>query len=557
MKQIIKKNLNKIISFLQKEKIFPQFKIPKIKIEYQEERNHGDYSSNIAMVLSKIFKRNPQEIAKSIKENLELKIKNQKLFEKIEIAKPGFINFFLSKESLQKQVLKILKEGENFGKIKIERNKKINIEFCSANPTGPLHLGHGRVAFWGNTLANVLTRAGYKVSREYFINDYGRQILLLGKSIDVRFKEILGKKIKMSPELYQGDYIKEIAKEIIQKNKKKYLKLPEEERIKIFTEFGLKKILRETKELLTKIGIKYDIWFSEKKLFQRNLIKKTIQILKKKGMIYEKEKAIWFFSTKFGDDKDRVLIKADGEPTYFASDIAYHFDKNSRGYDLMINIFGADHWGYKTRLMAAVKTLGFEEKLKIIIGQFVRLIKKGQEIKMSKRGGTFITLEELINEIGLDATKFFFLNKTIDTHIDFDLDLAKETSEKNPVYYFQYGYARIESIFKKSKLKEQEIRFKAKLRDLRYLIHSSERELIKQLIRFPEIIEEVVYDYQVQRIPQYALGLITNFHRFYQDCQVISKDQNLTKARLALILATKLVIKNTAFLMDISTPKKM
>ncbi len=555
MKQIIKKIIKEAISSLQKEGVFPQFKIPEIKAEYQEEKTLGDYSANIAMILAKIVKKNPIETANLL--SSKLKVKSSRLFEKIEVAGRGFINFFLSKEYLQNQVDEILKQGNKFGQLKIGKNKKINLEFCSANPTGPLHLGHGRGALWGNTLANVLEKAGHKAIREYFINDYGKQILLLGKSIDVRYKEILGEEIEISPDLYQGEYIKEIAQEIIKQNKNRYLKQSDEERIKVFTEFGIKKILNEIKKILEKIGIKYNIWFSEKNLFKKNLVKKAIQILKKKGFIYEKEGAIWFNSIKFGDDKDRVLIKTDGEPTYFASDIAYHLDKNSRGYDLIINIWGADHWGYKARLMAAAKVLGFEQKLKIIVGQFVRLVEKKQEIKMSKRAGTFVTLEELINEIGLDAVKFFFLNKSIDTHIDFDLNLARERSEKNPVYYLQYGYARIHSVFAKSKIKIQKLKSQLKNQNLKLLNHPSEIWLIKQLIRFPEIIEDIARDYQVQKIPQYSLDLATAFHRFYQDCQVISENQDLTRARLMLILAVKIVIKNTTDLMGISTPERM
>ena len=445
-----------------------------------------------------------------------------------------------------------MKQKEKFGDLKIGKNQKINIEFVSANPTGPLHLGHGRGAFWGDILSNIFKKAGYKVTREYFINDYGKQILLLGKSINVRYLQLLGKNVEIGEDFYKGEYVKDIANGIIKKAGSKYLAAKEAKRIGIFAEIGLKKMLGEAKKLLGKIGVKYDIWFSEKYLYKKGLVKKAVGLLKKKGFTYEKEGALWFTSTEFGDDKDRVLIKVNGEPTYFASDVAYHINKISRKYDLIINGWGADHWGYKPRLMAAAKVLEFDNKLKIIVGQFVRLIEKGQEVKMSKRGGTFFALEDLINEVGLDVTRFFFLMKSVDTHIDFNLDLAKEQSQKNPVYYIQYAYARIHSILAKSKVKNQ----KSKL-NLNLLKEESELELIKQLIRLPEIIEDTAKDFQVQRLPQYAIDLADSFHKFYENCRVISDDKDLTRARLALIEATRIVLKNTLDLMGISAPQKM
>ena len=510
----------------------------KIKVEHPERVNLGDYSTNIALQL----KKPAAEIAKKLEESV--------LFEKVEVAGPGFVNFFISRRYLQNQVKEILKQKEKFGSLKIGKGKKVNIEFCSANPTGPLHLGHGRGAFWGDTLSNVFEKAGYRVDREYFVNDYGKQVLLLGQSIEARYRELLGKKAEIKEDFYKGEYIREVAGEIIKRDKDKYLKLSEEERIKVFAEIGLKVMLKEAKGLLSRIGVNYDIWFSEKNLYKKGSVKKSVELLGKKGFTYEKEKALWFTSTKFGDDKDRVLIKADGEPTYFASDVAYHLDKISRKYDLLINGWGADHWGYKPRLMAAAKVLGFDDKLKIVVGQFVRLVEKGQEVKMSKRGGTFVTLKELTDEVGSDVTRFFFLIKSVDTHIDFDLDLAKQQSEKNPVYYVQYAHARICSILRKAKP------VKAKPQGLK-LEHPSELNLIKLLIRLPEIVEDTAKDYQVQRLPQYATDLATSFHRFYRDCRVISEDKELTKSRLSLALATKTILKNTLDLMGISAPEKM
>ncbi|MFA4998460.1 MAG: arginine--tRNA ligase [Candidatus Paceibacterota bacterium] len=526
----IKNLIQKAIKILYKEEV-------EVRLERPTEAIYGNYSTNVAMAL----KKNPQEIADSIKSDV---------LEKIEV-KNGFINFFVSKEYLQKQVGGILKQKEKFGDSKIGKGKKINVEFCSANPTGPLHLGHGRGAFWGDVLSNVFNKAGYKTTREYFINNYGKQISLLGQSIDARYKEALGQKVEISEDFYLGDYIKEIAGDIIKKDGNKYLDLPETKRVEILKQKGLEKMLNSAKELLSKVGVRYDVWFSEKVLYEKGLVKKAIGLLEKKGFTYKSEDALWFATTKFGDDKDRVLIKANGEPTYLASDIAYHINKVSRKYDLMIDGWGADHWGYVSRLMAAAKVFGFDKKLKIIIGQFVRLVENGQEVKMSKRGGTFVTLEELIGEVGVDVARFFFLMKSIDTHIDFNLDLAKEQSDKNPVYYVQYAYARICSILRKSEIKN----LKSDKLDL--LVHQSELGLVKKLIQFPEIVEDVSRDYQIQKLPQYAMELATTFHQFYHDCRVISEDKELTRARLNLVLATKTVLKNVLDLMGVSAPEKM
>ncbi|MDP3990704.1 MAG: arginine--tRNA ligase [Candidatus Nealsonbacteria bacterium] len=522
-----------------------------VNVDYPQE-TYGDYATNFALQAAKTVKLSPKTIANNLRSHI-LNLRPD-LFDKVEVAEPGFLNFFIAKKYLQDQVKEIVKQKEKYGEIKTNK-QKINIEYCSANPTGPLHLGHGRGAFWGDTLANVFDKAGHKTTREYFINDYGKQILLFGESINARWQELLGQKPEIKEEFYKGEYVKDIARELMKKEE--HAKLSEAERIKVFADIGLKKMLAETKALLEKAGVKYDVWFSERTLYKKDLVKKAIELLKKKGFTYEKEGALWFSSSKLGDDKDRVLKKANGEETYFASDIAYHLNKISRKYDLLIDGWGADHWGYKMRLMAAAKVLGFEEKLKIVVGQFVRLVENGQEVKMSKRGGVFFTLEELFNEVGPDVARFFFLMKSVDTHIDFNLDLAKEQSQKNPVYYIQYAHARISSIL----LKAGKSKSGARLNLLR---HPSELKLIKELLKFPDVIEDTSKDYQVQRLPQYAVELATSFHKFYQDCQVIpaspagrSKDKNLSQARLVLTLAAKIVLKNTLELMGVSAPEKM
>ncbi|MEK7071700.1 MAG: arginine--tRNA ligase [Patescibacteria group bacterium] len=493
-----------------------------VRIDQPENGEFGDYSTNAAMLL----KKNPQEIVNVIKSDF---------LEKIEI-KDGFINFFVSKEYLQKQVGEILKQkpasrqaGNKFGSLKIGANQKINVEFISANPTGPLTLGNGRGGFCGDVLANVLEKAGYKVTREYYLNDRGEQIIKLGHSV-------LGDESAV----YKGKYIEELNKEVKEKNPEK----AGSQAAKIIFEKMIKPAIK-------KMAIKFDVWFSEKSLYQKGEVKKTSDLLKRKNLVYENEGALWFKSTQFGDDKDRVLIKENKEETYFLSDIAYLKNKFDRGFKKLIFFWGADHYGYVARLKAAAEALGYrKDQIDIIIMQLVRLMQGGQEVRMAKRTGIYVTIDELIDEIGLDVARFFFLTRSPNTHLNFDLDLAKEQSEKNPVFYIQYAYARISSIIKKAGLIE--VKPQPSL-----LNHSSELNLVKQLIKLPEVVEDITKDYQVQRLPQYATDLATAFHQFYRDCKILSEAEGLQKARLGLVLATKIILKNTLDLMGISAPEKM
>jgi len=487
-----------------------------IQIEQPEDKTHGDYSTNVALKL----KKDPGEIAKKIKSDM---------FEKVEAVKPGFVNFFIAKDYLEKKVSQIEKEGDKFGQLKIGKGKKVNVEFISANPTGPLTLGNGRGGFCGDVLANVLNLAGYKAEREYYVNDQGEQVRKLGHSV-----------IGDSEAVYKGKYINELRKKVKETDPEKA------------GEKAGQIILKDLIMPITKkMGVSFDIWFSEKSLYQKGEVKKVLEFLKKKKLSFEKEGALWFKSTKFGDDKDRVLIKADGETTYFLSDIAYLQNKFKRGFDKLIFFWGADHYGYIGRLKGVALALGYKkEKIDIVIMQLVKLTEKGKEVRMSKRAGIYVTLEELIDKVGLDVARFFFLQRASNSHLNFNLDLAKEQSEKNPVYYVQYAHARICSILRKTKGQKGK-------GDAKLLIHPSELSLAKQLIRLPEVVEDVSRDYQVQRVPQYAADLATAFHRFYKDCQVISEDKSLTQARLSLVLSAKIVLKNTLSLMGISAPEKM
>lgn len=525
MKEKIRKLIKKAI-----EKRFPSFKTKDFLIESSEGR-FGDYSSNIALLIGKEKKGDSLRIGEIIKREIE-EIAPKNFFSRIEVVK-GFINFFLSEDFLRRKLKEILKKKEEFGKVKIGRGRKIQVEFISANPTGPLTLGNGRGAFLGDCLSNILEKAGFKVEREYYINDMGEQIRKLGRSI-----------VGISQD-YKGHYIKEIRKRIKEKDPYRAGKR------------AAKIILNEMiKPVVKKIRIKFDRWFSEESLYKSGEVDKVLNFLKKRGFLYEKEGALWFASRRFGDEKDRVVVRKNGQKTYFASDIAYLENKFKRGFDFLIYLWGADHAGYVKRTKAVAEALGYNpERVKIIIIQMVKLFKRGKEIKMSKRRGVYVTLEELVDEIGLDPVRFFFLTIGAEKHLNFDLSLAKEKSKKNPVYYIQYAHARICSVLKRAKIKKDFLKIKKD--ELLLLKHPKEISLMRELIKYPDVILDTAEDFKVQRVPQYAKKIAVLFHQFYQNCQVLTKNAFLKRARLALILSTKTILKSTLDLMGISSPERM
>jgi arginyl-tRNA synthetase len=473
------------------------------------------------------------------------------MIDKIELAPPGFINFYLKSSWLSGTMQLITEKGEDFGKSNIGHRKKIQVEFVSANPTGPLHVGNGRGSFLGDTLANILTHVGYQVEREYYVNDIGKQVDTLGESVLRRYLQRKGIPVPYPEYCYQGEYIKELAQSFVLRNYtlnsvQKIDEIKEKTKLTVLT-----KMLKQIRAFLEKkLNIKYDVWFSERSLIDSGRFEKTISNLKEKGLTFEQDGAVWFRSTEFGDDKDRVLIKKDGRPTYFATDIAHHevnFETNAR----KINILGADHHGEIPRLQAALKALGYEGRLDVIFVQLVRLLEGGYEVKMSKRSGTFITLEELIDEVGLDVSRFFFLMYAVSTHMDFDLSLARKKSSKNPVYYVQYAHARICSIMEKLK-KEGSTLKKVKAE----LGHPSELVLAKELIKFPDLLKEISRNYDVHHLPFYTIEIAKKFHDFYAQCKVI-EEGNLNEERLRLIQATQITLQNALALMGVSAPVKM
>lgn len=528
--------------------------IPEIILLTPKNKIHGDLATNIALQLSRVSKLKPIDIAHFIVDNLDTE---NNVIDKVEIAQPGFINIKLKENWLYQVINEIREKGEDYGKVNLGKGKRIQVEFVSVNPTGPLHIGHGKCAVVGDALSNILKAVGFEVEKEYYINDQGRQIDLLGQSVQVRYNNLLGKNEEFPSEGYKGEYIVDIAKNIINKFQDKYKGKDDEESKEFFQEFTLKKILEGIREDLKDFGVEFDVWFSERSLYERNKLQEVIELLQQRGFLYKEKGALWLKSTAFGDEKDRVVIRENDMPTYFASDIAYHQDKYQRGFKKVIDIWGADHHGYIQRMKAAVQALGYpEDSLDVLIVQFVTLIKDGKEVGMSTRGGEFITLKDLIQEVGKDVARYFFLMRSYDSHTEFDLNIAKSQSMENPVYYIQYAYARICSIIKKAE--QAGIQFyKGKVINLQLLDKEEEFELIKKLSLLKEVIKKAALTWKPHLLTTYLYDLASSFHKYYTVHRIITEDEELTRARLLLIDCTRIVLLNSLRLLGISAPESM
>ena len=534
-------------------KMFGISNIPSIEVEAPPNDAFGDMATPVAMSLAKILKKPPRKIA----EELANSMKDEPIFEKIDVAGPGFINFTFSREYLHSEIKELLRHKSSFLRENIGKGKSVQIEFVSANPTGPLHLGHGRGGATGEALSNLLQAAGFRVEREYYVNDAGRQVKLLGQSVFARYQQQLGMEYPFPGDGYKGDYVKEIADRIIREKDKEYVQKTFDEVSEIFITYSYEKILSDIKKDLKDFGIVFDTWQSERELFESGEVQKTIEDLRTKEYVYEKEGATWFRATSFGDDKDRVMIKKDGEYTYFTSDMAYHRKKIEKKYDELIDIWGADHHGYIPRMQAVIEALGYpKEKLKVLLVQMVSLLRGGKPVQMSKRAGEFVTLREVIDEVGADTTKFIFLTRRPDSHLDFDLEVAKEQSSENPVFYVQYANARINSIF--SHAREKGIGA-GMLYDTDFSVLSNyeERKIIKKLLIYPMIFEGAVNAHEPHRITFYLQELSGMFHPYYNKYRVVSSDIEPTRARLALCEAVRIVIKDGLDILGISVPEKM
>ncbi|MDQ0271756.1 arginine--tRNA ligase [Cytobacillus purgationiresistens] len=527
--------------------------IPDVILEIPKEKAHGDYSTNMAMQLARVAKKAPRMIAEALIANFD---SSKASIEKIEIAGPGFINFYMDNSYLTKLIPAVLEADDKYGETAIGGGRKLQVEFVSANPTGDLHLGHARGAAVGDSLSNILAKAGYDVTREYYINDAGNQINNLALSVEARYFQALGKEKEMPADGYQGEDIINIGKNLAAEFGDKYVNVDEKERFDFFREYGLKYEMEKLKNDLEDFRVPYDVWYSETSLYHNGKIDAALETLNKNGHIFEEGGATWFRSTTFGDDKDRVMIKNDGSYTYLTPDVAYHKDKLERGFEKIINVWGADHHGYIPRMSAAIQALGYEkDALEVEIIQLVHLYKDGEKMKMSKRTGKAVTMRDLVEEVGLDATRYFFAMRSADTHLDFDLDLAVSQSNENPVYYAQYAHARISSILRQGEEQGFVVDQQA---DISLIGAEKELDVLKKIGEFPQAVGEAAEKRMPHRITNYIYDLASAFHSFYNAEKVLDgENPERTKARLALIKAVQTTLKNALSLIGVSAPDKM
>lgn len=547
----------------------PLNEIPQPSLERPREEGHGDWACTIAMRLAKAAHMNPRAIAQAIVDHLP----ENNLVESFEIAGPGFINLTLTNASFQAVVSEARQQGSDFGKSELSEPCKVNLEYVSANPTGPMHVGHGRWAALGDAIARVMRHAGYSVDEEFYINDQGNQMNVFGNSVVVRYQQLLGQDVEMPEACYGGAYIKDIAQAIIDADGDKWLDANEDERLVDFRERGYAMMLDSVKDTLSTFGNSFDTWFSERSLFVADENGETKQqrafdVMNEKGLLFEAEGATFFRSTDYGDDKDRVLVKANGDLTYFMSDVAYHYDKMQRGYDHLIDIWGADHHGYIQRCKAMMAAWGYPDALEVVLGQLVNLLRDGEPVRMSKRTGEMVTFQELIDEVGVDATRYLMLSKSADQAIDFDIEVAKKQDSSNPVYYVQYAHARICSILRKAGEARgmnvesagiEEIVAELGLDDidLSPLAHESELALMRKMADFSDLVAGAARDRAPFRLTHYAQELAGLFHSFYGNCHVLGEEESVEKARLALVDSTRIVLALSLDLLGVSAPERM
>ena len=556
---------------------------PNVRLDHTKDNSHGDYATNIALMLSKQAKMNPVDLAKIIVDQLE----ESSFINKIEIAGPGFINFFISDESSSSVVSEIIDQAALYGNSEIGQGKKVLLEYVSANPTGPLHVGHGRGAAYGATISNLLRAVGFKVDNEYYVNDAGRQMDILAVSIYLRYLSLCGDNLRFPDNGYQGQYIKDIAQVIYDSSGEEFYKKSDliftnvskdgseggdkeshidgliensksilGDSFRAIFQVGIESILGGIKSDLSEFGVVFEKWFSEQSLIDTGLSESCITKLKESQKVYEKDGALWFKTTNYGDEKDRVVVRDNGNHTYFASDIAYHFDKFERGYDKIINVWGADHHGYISRVKASIDALGHSpDKLEILLVQFANLYRGGSKVQMSTRSGSFVTLEDLRKEVGNDAARFFYILRKSEQHMDFDLDLAKSKTNENPVYYIQYAHARICSVFRQANEKEMEVDHSQA--NLSLLTEGIEKNIIKELSRYKSVLESSALQYEPHQLAYYLRDLSTHFHSYYNACKFIVEDKHLTQARFSLIHATRQILINGLSILGVSAPESM
>jgi len=530
--------------------------VAKLEFEKPKVETFGDLTTNVAMLIAKATRKKPREVAEQIINAIE---RDEKILSRVEIAGPGFINFFFTNEFFLRQLKEILKDLNNFGRSNLGNGKKTQVEYVSANPTGPLSVGHGRQAAIGDTIANLLEWTGHNVTREYYYNNAGRQMKLLAESTYSRYRQLFEPDFPFPEDGYQGDYIKDIALELRKQYGESLINKNSEEALEVCKEFAEKKLFDGIKNTLARMGVRHDVYYNEDSLYTSGKVQEVIEEFRKRDLIYEKEGAIWLKTSALGLEQDRVIVKSTGEPTYRLPDIAYHREKFKRGFELIVDIFGADHIATVPDVLAGLKALGYDtDKIKVVIHQFVTLFRDGEQVKMSKRLANFVTLDELLDEVGPDAARYFFVMRSISSHLEFDLNLAKEQSEKNPVYYLQYAHARISSILRFAESEGLlEFNLNSDEIQLHLLKGESEIALVKLLVDFPEVIEMCATSFEPHHLTTYLHEVSTAFHKFYHEHRVVIEDRELARARLALCIATKTVLANGCKILGISAPDKM
>ncbi|MCP3671030.1 MAG: arginine--tRNA ligase [Gammaproteobacteria bacterium] len=586
MKQQIQQLISQALVQIASDGLIPKDAIPEPIIERARDSQHGDFASNIAMVLAKVARSKPRDLA----EKLVMALPESAVVSKVEIAGPGFINFYLSSDAYHALIPRIITDGHGFGRSDIGAGKRVQVEFVSANPTGPLHVGHGRGAAYGAVVADLLQAVGFEVHREYYVNDAGRQMDILGTSVWLRYLELCDEEIKFPANGYKGDYIWDIAATLHRENGEQYQHAADEvfqgvpadepdggdkeihidalierakrllgdNRYRFVFELGLNTILEDIRDDLELFGIRYDEWYSERSITESGAVNKALERLRASGHIYEKEGALWFRSTDFGDEKDRVVERDNGQTTYFASDIAYHMDKLERGFDRVIDVWGADHHGYVPRVKAALQALGADpSRLDVLLVQFANLYRAGEKVQMSTRSGSFVTLRELRKEVGADAARFFYVMRKCEQHLDFDLDLAKSQSSDNPVYYVQYAHARVCSVLRQAAEKQISVEISAGDSNLERLTEEHEFQILKTLSRYPEVVEVAALNEEPHQMSHYLRELANDFHTYYNAHQFLVDDAGVRDARIKLILAVRQTLKNGLNLLGVSAPESM
>lgn len=534
--------------------LLPRVEDAGIELERPKRKEHGDWATNVALSVAGRLGKDPREVAEAIAGCLDAP---RHVIADVKVAGRGFINFHLTREFLRGVLFEIEERGKKFGSSTVGSGQKVQLEFVSANPVGPLHVGHGRWAALGDALANVMSHAGYSVEREFYVNDFGTQIINFGRSISARYMELCGRDEEFPDGGYAGNYVRDIARRIRDEHGDEFVEIPTDERAELFAEMKYPLMLSSIEETLERMGVVFDVWFSERDLYRTGEVEKTLRELEANGKAYRKDGALWLRTTVYGDEKDRVLVRSNGEPTYFASDTAYHRDKMGRGFDTIINIWGADHHGYVARVKAAMDAMGYgSDRLEVILGQLVKLYRGGEPVAMSKRAGEIVTLDDLIDEVPVDAVRYFFLQRSSDSPLDFDIDLAKKESPENPVFYVQYAHARICSIIRYASESGCDSKV-PDAGDLALLETEEEMDLLRKLAELEEMVEYCALMRAPHRLTGYAEDLAALFHAFYRDCRVVTDDPCLTGARLFLVRCVRQVLEIVLGLVGVSAPDEM